>query len=124
MCRPLVLARAAVRATLGLVLVAPLVAQEAYRTPPRVVVDALDAPFQPAVSVSPDRTMLALAVRAPMPTIAELAEPMLRLAGQRINPRTNGPHRGISYTALSLTRIDGGAERSVAVPAGRKLGLK
>ena len=37
--------------------------------------------------------MVALTKARPHPTIAELAQPMLRLAGARVNPKTNGPHR-------------------------------
>ena len=113
----------AVSTTLLLVLALPLAAQEPYRTPPRVVVDALDAPQLPAVSLSPDRTLMVLAERAGMPTIAELSEPMLRLAGARINPRTNGPHRAGRFTALRVKRIADGQERAIQTPAGAQLGM-
>ncbi len=113
----------AVPATLLLVLAVPLAAQESYRTPPRVVVDALDAPLQPAASLSPDRTLMVLAERAAMPTIAELSEPMLRLAGARINPRTNGPHRAARFTALRVKRIADGQERAIQSPTGAQLGM-
>lgn len=97
-------------------------AQERYRTPPQVVLDILDAPPPPLVSVSPDRAWIALASRSSMPALAELAEPMLRLAGYRVNPRTNGPHRQASFTGIVLKRVADGSERRVAVPAGLKLG--
>ena len=93
-------------------------AQERYKTPPQVVTDMLDAPLLPAASVSPDRAWLVLADRASMPTIAELAEPMLRLAGARVNPRTNGPHRAARFTGLAFKRISDGTERRVSAPAG------
>ena len=35
---------------------------------------------------------------------------MLRLAGLRINPRTNGPHRAQLYRALTLKTIADGAD--------------
>lgn len=99
-----------------------LPAQERYRTPPQVVVDVLDAPPLPAATVSPDRAWLALAERASMPSVAELAEPMLRLAGYRVNPRTNGPHRQASFRSITLRRIADGVERRLATPAGARLG--
>src|SRR5712691_5923926 len=68
-----------------------LAAQEPYKKPPQIIVDVLDAPPLPAVSVSPDRTWLLLMEQASMPTIAEFAQPILRIAGVRINPRTTGP---------------------------------
>ena len=98
-------------------------AQERYKTPPQVVTDMLDAPLLPAASVSPDRAWLVLANRASMPSIAELAEPMLRLAGARVNPRTNGPHRAARFTGLAFKRIADGTERRVSAPSGVALGM-
>ena len=122
------LARAAL-ACAPLILLALLVlvsrggAQERYRTPSQAIVAMLDAPLTPAVGVSPDRTWIVLADRASMPPIAELAEPMLRLAGERIDPATNGPHREVRFTGLHFTRIADGLERPVATPPGAKLGM-
>lgn len=101
----------------------PALAQEPYRQPPQVINDILDAPPLPGVSVSPDRQWLLFSERASMPSIAEVSEPMLRLAGARINPKTNGMHGGGRTTALRLKRIEGGAEHAVRVPAGASLGF-
>jgi dipeptidyl aminopeptidase/acylaminoacyl peptidase len=97
-------------------------AQEPYRVPPQAVVDLLDAPPPPATLVSPDRTWLLLADRAAMPTVADLSQPMLRLAGSRINPATNGPFRAVNYTGLRFERIADGQEHAVAGLAGAKIG--
>ncbi len=94
----------------------PLAAQTPYRTPPQVIVDILDAPPLPAASVSPDRQWLLLLEQRSMPAIAELAQPMLRLAGSRINPRTSGPQLPGSITGLLLKRIADGTERRINVP--------
>src|SRR5690606_31387469 len=64
-------------------------AQEPYRQPPQVIMDILDAAPLPGVSVSPDREWLLLQDRSSMPTIADMAEPILRIAGTRINPARN-----------------------------------
>ena len=110
-------------AALALVSAASLAAaQQPYRTPPPVVVTMMDAPPPPVTVVSPDRAWLLLADRAAMPTIAELSQPMLRLAGSRIDPATDGPFRAVHYTGLRLERIADGATRSVAAPADAKLG--
>lgn len=63
-----------------------------YLLPPPPIVDILDAPPPPLTELSPTRDTLAIIQRASMPPISELAQPMLRLAGRRINPKTNGPH--------------------------------
>lgn len=121
--RPRQLCAAIVLLAIGVALRPALAgAQERYRTPPQVVVDMLDAPLTPLLSVNPDRTILVLADRASMPPLAELAQPMLRLAGARINPATNGPHRAAYYTGLHFKRIADGTDRRVATPAGARLG--
>jgi dipeptidyl aminopeptidase/acylaminoacyl peptidase len=93
-------------------------AQSTYLTPPRVIVDILDAPPIPAVSVSPSRTSMVVAERTSMPSIAEVAEPMLRLAGMRINPRTNGLHRPGGIRGLRFRSTSDGDEKIVALPQG------
>ena len=42
---------------------------------------------------------------------------MLRLAGARINPKTNGPHRAGLIYGITLKRIADGSETKVTVPA-------
>ncbi len=99
---------------------AGLVAQSSrstYLLPPKVVVDILDAAPTPGVIVSPDRKTIALTHRRSMLTIAELSQPIERIAGSRINPRTNGTQqRGGSTFGITLKTIATGAERKVAVP--------
>jgi dipeptidyl aminopeptidase/acylaminoacyl peptidase len=88
----------------------------AYLLPPKEVIAAFDAAPLPDAILSPSRQVLALADRKGQPTIAELSQPMLRLAGARVNPRTNGPHRSALIDAITLKSIDGGAEVKVTVP--------
>jgi dipeptidyl aminopeptidase/acylaminoacyl peptidase len=100
----------------------PVLAQDAltYQQPPAPIADILDTKPTPTPSLSPDRITLALYDRANLPPIAELAEPMLRLAGYRINPRNNGPanSRVRWLTGLSFQPVDGGPVRTVDLPAG------
>ena len=78
-------------------------AASGYLLPPKVIGDILDAPPPPTAELSPARDVVALLERTSMPSIADLAQPMLRLAGVRINPRTNAPHRSSSrYRHLTL----------------------
>ncbi len=94
-------------------------AQTAYTKPPQVVADVLDAPSFPAVSVSPTRDFIAFVTSARYPSIAEVSEPMLRLAGVRINPKTNGPARQGSITALSFMKLADQSKVSVKLLAGK-----
>ncbi|MFN0084750.1 MAG: S9 family peptidase [Blastocatellia bacterium] len=97
--------------------------QTEYQKPPKAVLDVLDAPVNPIVSVSPARDRIVLATPSRYPSIAELAEPMLRLAGARINPKTNAPSRTMRITALSLKTIADGKEIKVALPSGARFGM-
>lgn len=91
-------------------------AQTAYQRPPRSIADALNAPRSPLLSVSPTRDTVALIEVTPYPPIADLALPTLRLAGVRINPRTNGPDRETRVRSLTLQPIAGGTSRRVDLP--------
>ena len=96
--------------------------QPVYLTPPKVIVDMLDAPPTPGVSVSPDRRSVALLHRKSMPTIAQLAEPIHRIAGTRINPRNNGrQQRGGRTIGITIKSIADGTERKVSVPPDANL---
>lgn len=96
-------------------------AASGYLLPPKPIVDILDAPPPPTLIVSPTRDVAVIIERASMPTIAELSQPMLRLAGQRINPRTNGPHRAQHARMLSLKTIADGTEKKITLPPDPKL---
>ncbi len=96
----------------------PLAAQQtgsdvAYRTPDQVLVDIVDAPPTPAVRVGPDFEWMVLVQPPSLPSLAELAERELRIAGMRINPQINGRSRTSPYVGLSFMRMSDGAERAV-----------
>jgi dipeptidyl aminopeptidase/acylaminoacyl peptidase len=107
-----------------LLAVSPAAAQETsgYRLPPAPIPQILDAAPTPGVSIGPDGRTMALLSRAGMPDIAQLAEPELRLAGTRINPRTNGPSRSTHSLGITLQTVDGGAQRTVQVPPNARIG--
>jgi dipeptidyl aminopeptidase/acylaminoacyl peptidase len=86
-----------------------------YLTPPSEVVAAFDAAPLPDALLSPSKRVLALSYRKAQPTIGQLSQPMLRLAGARVNPRTNGPQRAGLIYAITLQKLAGG-EAKVAVP--------
>jgi dipeptidyl aminopeptidase/acylaminoacyl peptidase len=87
-----------------------------YLTPPKEIVSAFDAPPLPQAIISPSKQMIALTWRKPYPTIAELSQPMLRLAGARANARNNGPHRAGEIYAIVLKKIADGSEVKVMLP--------
>ena len=73
-----------------------------YELPPQVMVDLVDAPETPDVIPSPDRTTLLILQREGLPSIAELSQPELRLAGPRMDPLRYGPSRVSHFRRPSL----------------------
>ncbi len=80
-----------------------------YQLPPEVIVKLVDAPPTPTIVLSPehgkDARMLLVRQSNALPTIANLAEPELRLAGLRFNPETNAPSRTRYFTSLLLQPV-------------------
>jgi dipeptidyl aminopeptidase/acylaminoacyl peptidase len=106
-----------------LLLAAPAMAQETqYQQPPAALRDLLLAPPTPRVSLSGDGKLLAILAVQDFPTIAELSQPELRLAGLRLNPRTNGPSRVSYAVGMMLKRLPSGAETPVqGLPAQARI---
>src|SRR5437870_1989503 len=98
-----------------------LFAVSTYLTPPKEVIAAFDAKPLPEAMLSPSREVMALAERKAQPSIAMLSQPMLRLAGARINPKTFGPHRTPLIYAITLKKIADGSEVAVTVPPNANL---
>ena len=96
-------------------------AQQGYKKPPREVLDILNAPVTPSASVSPTHDNIILTTGLRYPPLADLAQPMLRLAGRRINPASNSPHRFSYSIGLTLKRIADGSEIKIDVPSGAKI---
>jgi dipeptidyl aminopeptidase/acylaminoacyl peptidase len=111
-----------VAASAALIAQAGVQAPVGYLTPDKAIVDILDAEPLPTVTVGPQREMIALVARRSMPSIEEIGQPMLRLAGLRINGRNNGPHRAPAGTAITLRTIATGQERKVTTPADARIG--
>ncbi len=101
----------------------PALAETAYQKPPREVLDVLHAPVAPDASISPTRDAMILATPVRYPSISYLAEPMLRLAGVRIIPRTRRLQNAGYWSALSLVALPSGAERRVSLPADARVGI-
>src|ERR1700722_4853901 len=97
-----------------------------YQEPPKAMIDLVDARLTPYVEVSPgdgvNGRWLLIEEISGLPSIADLAQPELRLSGLRFNPKTNGPSRGRYGTGLRLKALPDGAERAIAgMPAEAKM---
>ncbi len=98
-------------------------AQSTYKMPPADVVRMLDAPQPPSLSLDPTGHTAIVMERSAMPSIKELAAPMLRLAGVRLNPETDGPHSSYwSFISMRLKDVSTGHETDVELPADAMIG--
>jgi dipeptidyl aminopeptidase/acylaminoacyl peptidase len=83
-----------------------------YQLPPKAIVDMVDALPTPGIELSPEnkaeKRWILIEHFAGLPTIADLAQPELRLAGLRFNPKTDGPSRGRYDTSLELQALPNG----------------
>jgi dipeptidyl aminopeptidase/acylaminoacyl peptidase len=84
-----------------------------YQLPPKAIVDIVVALPTPGIDLSPanaagGKRWMLIEHFAGLPTIADLAQPELRLAGLRFNPKTNGPSRGRDITSLELQTLPDG----------------
>ena len=105
---------------LGLTLAAPTAfaqqnapqaqATTGYREPVADLMAIVDAPRPPQLSLSPRRDLVALQQIPPLPSIALVAQPELKLAGLRLNPRSYSPSRFSFASDLWLMDVATGKE--------------
>jgi len=103
--------------------VSPAVAGQTYEHPPKEILDVLNAPAPPVAIPAPTGDVLLLARPLYYPPISDLAEPLLRLAGVRVNPKNNGVHGSAYYVQYWLKKVPDGTEIPVDLPQGARLGL-
>ena len=109
---------------LGLVLLisSAVSAQSTYQTPPAAIADLVNAPSTPAVTFSKDGSFMLLLERTESPSIEDLAQPELRIAGLRINPSTSGPSRAGGSINLKIKKTATGEEIQVTgLPSPAKM---
>ncbi|MFT7363347.1 MAG: dipeptidyl aminopeptidase/acylaminoacyl peptidase, partial [Algoriphagus sp.] len=99
------------------------IAQTTYQTPPKAIADLVNAPITPSVSFSKNGDWMMLLERADNPSIEELSQPELRIAGLRINPATSGPSRGRGVENVKIKMTLGGEEIQIkGLPANPSMG--
>ncbi|WP_422859327.1 prolyl oligopeptidase family serine peptidase [Flagellimonas sp. S174] len=78
-----------------------------YQKPSKEILELVDAPLAPSVRISDDGKYMVLLYRDYYKSIAELSEKELRLAGLRINPKTNIGSRTNYYNNIKIQEIGG-----------------
>lgn len=91
-----------------------------YNKPPQYVLDVLHAPAPPQPLVSPTHDSILLVSWVKYPPIAQVAEPFLKLAGVRVEPRTRRKHDtpggyGVAPCAQTLAIVDVASTRETAI---------
>jgi dipeptidyl aminopeptidase/acylaminoacyl peptidase len=96
-----------------------------YDQPPQYVLDVLHAPAPPRPILSPTRASALLVSYVQYAPISQVAEPILKLAGVRVEPRTRRKHDtqggyGVAPCAQTLSVVDIATRRetSIALPSG------
>ncbi|MBN2346836.1 MAG: hypothetical protein JXO51_10650, partial [Candidatus Aminicenantes bacterium] len=92
-----------------------------WQSPPEDWLRVLYAPQYFTVWTSPDGKHLLLADPVLYPRLAELAAPMHKLAGMRVNPATNGFHGRHGGTSPRLVRVEDGVTLPLELPPGAEL---
>lgn len=86
---------------------------EVYQTPPKELAALVDAPPTPSMNVGPGDW--AVLTEAPLfLTVADLAQPELKLAGLRFNPRNHEQTRVAYSRDIRIVRLSTGEQRPAA----------
>ncbi|MFN5020514.1 MAG: prolyl oligopeptidase family serine peptidase [bacterium] len=90
-----------------------------YKLPPKEIADLLLAKPTPAVSIDHLGEWMLIMERESYPTVEELGQPELRVAGLRLNPNNYSPSRQSFINNLKLKHIADGKEYAITgIPAG------
>lgn len=84
-----------------------------YKTPPKDIVDLVSVKPTPSVSISENGEWMLFLERNSYPSIEELAQPELKIAGLRINPKNFAPSRQTFINNLYLKSLKGGPELKI-----------
>jgi len=76
-----------------------------YQAPPKDILDLVTAKPTPGVSIDSKGEWVLLLERSSFPSIEDLAQPELRIAGLRLNPKNFGPSRSGYSIGFTLKNI-------------------
>lgn len=100
-----------------------VLAQSTYQTPPKPIADLVNAPSTPSVRWSKNGDWMLLMERSDNPSIAQLSQPELKIAGMRINPATSGPSRQTGVENIKIKNTQSGEEIQITgLPSNPDMG--
>jgi dipeptidyl aminopeptidase/acylaminoacyl peptidase len=92
-----------------------------WKSPEEDILNILHAPQLPRTSTSPTKTHMLLSDPIIYPTLSELAGPMLKLAGIRVNPKNNYYHGRHGGTSPRVLTIKDGTTVDLNIPDGAEV---
>ena len=92
-----------------------------WQSPDEDILKIVHAPTLPRMSISPTKTHILLRDPILYPSLSELASPMLKLAGTRVNPRNNYYHGSHGGVAPRILEINTGKTIPLAIPNGSEM---
>src|SRR5687768_15150018 len=93
-----------------------------YKPAPGAIQKILSEPATPGFSLSPAKDRYILTHRKSYPSIEEVSQPYVGLAGGRFNLATSGPHMLGRNTSFTVHKIEGGTPVRVQTPVRTGLG--
>jgi dipeptidyl aminopeptidase/acylaminoacyl peptidase len=94
-----------------------------YQIPPKAIYDLAMATPTPSITIDSKGNYMLILQRSSMPTVEDLAQPELRIAGLRINPNNFAPSRSAYITGVIIKEVQTGKEYAVTgLPSNLKAG--
>ncbi len=86
---------------------------DSYQVPPKVIADLLLAKPTPLVRIDSKAEYLLLLGRNSYPSVEELGQPEMKIAGLRLNPLNFSPSRQSPISSITLQSIKSGAKTAI-----------
>jgi dipeptidyl aminopeptidase/acylaminoacyl peptidase len=85
-----------------------------YQLPPKSIVDLVDAANTPSVRFNREGSYLLLLKSPGYPSIEDISQPLIGLAGIKLNPANNSSVGGVSYNEITIRDLKTGTEKKLA----------
>ncbi|HLW49397.1 MAG TPA: prolyl oligopeptidase family serine peptidase [Sphingobacteriaceae bacterium] len=102
-----------------------LIAQEGqrYQVPPQGILELIDAPTTPSVSFTRSGKIALMYERPDFPTIADVSQPILGLAGLRLNPANTSSAVSNASTSITVRDLATGVDHKIqGLPQEARIG--
>src|SRR5690554_2007614 len=88
--------------------------ERGYQRPPQEIVDLVEAPTTPSVTFTSDGSLALLFTRPDYPEITDVSQPVLGLAGLRLNPANNSSAVARYSTGIRVKDLKSGSDKAIS----------